>query len=42
MFPETWFDDSEEMMNIGELIAELRRLAGMSRAAAESARSGAA
>lgn len=27
MFPEVWFDDTEEMMSLDELIAELRRLA---------------
>jgi hypothetical protein len=40
MSPETWFDDTEEMMNIDELIAELRRLAGVLRTSAESARAG--
>lgn len=36
MFPETWFDDTEEMMNLDELIAELRRLAGMPRDTVEA------
>ncbi|RQP21617.1 hypothetical protein [Piscinibacter terrae] len=27
MYPETWFDDSEEMMTLDELVAELQQLA---------------